>query len=299
MSGRCREILLRANAKLNLTLDIVGVRPQDGYHLMDMVNCSVSLSDELSIRRTETPGIRLRSNARYLPLGEKNLVYKAAMRFSETTGLALPGLEFSIRKHIPTQAGLGGGSADAAAALIGLNELLGAGLSAGELCGIGERIGADVPYCVVGGFARVGGIGEILQPVPCAASFALVILMPGKGKSTREAFAAFDRGGAFCHPETEKMLAALAAGRTDEVARYVRNAFSELDKSETTAHLERELRAAGALGAAMTGSGAAVFGVFPDAATAERARNQLRAREYSAFAAVPCDRGVEILKKTE
>ncbi len=298
MSG-LQEIVLNANAKLNLTLDITDIRPVDGYHLLDMVNCSVSLSDEVSLRRSKGEGITIRSNAQFLPRGEKNLAHKAAMRFAAATGVTLPALDIAIRKRIPTQAGLGGGSADAAATLVGLNELCGAGLTQGQLCAIGESVGADVPYCVAGGFARVTGIGEIIQPIPCAADFALVILMPRIGKSTKEAFAAFDCGAPFAHPETETMLAALAGGHAADVALYLKNAFAELDRSETTARLEQELIKNGALGAAMTGSGAAVFGLFADRLHAKRCRDKFLLRDFASFLAAPTGQGVDITRRKQ
>ncbi len=296
MSGQCSEIVLCANAKVNLTLDVVGTRA-DGYHLLDMVNCSVSLHDEITLRRAKGAGIAIRSNARYLPRGEKNLAHKAATAFAAQTGLALPGLEIGIRKRIPAQAGLGGGSADAAAVLVGLNELLCAGLDGAALCAIGETVGADVPFCLSGGFARVRGIGEAIEPIPCAAEFALVILMPQRGNSTREAFAAFDRGEPFTRPQTRKMLAALAAGSAAEAALYLKNAFSELQADAQTAALCGALLKNGALGASMTGSGAAVFGLFPDRLRAKKCRDRLLLRGLSAYLAVPAAQGVSVLRR--
>ncbi|MEG2938755.1 MAG: 4-(cytidine 5'-diphospho)-2-C-methyl-D-erythritol kinase [Oscillospiraceae bacterium] len=291
------EISLFANAKLNLSLDITGVRESDGYHLMDMVNCSIDLSDEITVRRVRGEGIEIRSNARFIPKNEKNLAYKAAVKFAEHVGIKIPGLEISIKKRIPMQAGLGGGSADAAAVLTGLNELLNTGMNRYELCAIGEKIGSDVPYCTVGGFARVTGIGELIEAVPNSCDFAMGVLMPRSGHSTREAFAAFDCGADIEHPQTELLLCALKEGDVSKLAMLTRNAFSEPIKGETTARLEAMLMKNGALGASMSGSGAAVFGVFHDRLTAQRCKERLWRRDFSAFVAVPTDSGVSIIKK--
>lgn len=290
------EITLYANAKVNLSLDITGVRPSDGYHLMDMVNCSASLSDEVVIRRAASGGLTVRSSAKYVPDNEKNLAYKAAAVLADCLGLALPPLEISVKKRIPTQAGLGGGSADAAAVLVGLNELLGLGQSPAQLAHIGESVGADVPFCVVGGAARVRGIGERIEPFHVGCELPLLILMPKHGRSTKEAFAAFDRGDLTSHPRTEALIAALQAGDAAGAAMCFENAFSSMHKSETTMELEQKLLRGGALGASMSGSGAAVFGLFSDRLAATRCRDRLKAQggNLSVFLADLCESGVTV-----
>ncbi len=289
-----REIRLHANAKLNLTLDITGVRA-DGYHLMEMVNKSVDLCDTLTLRRAPHGGIRIVSNARFLPRHEKNLVYKAAVALSETVGAPLPDVEFDIQKRIPAKAGLGGGSADAAAALVGLNELYGYGLSRQALCAVGETVGADVPFCIVGGTARVTGIGEIIEPVRDETEFSLVILMPREGRSTREAFARFDAGEVFDRPDTPAVLAALAAGDAAATAMGLCNVFRSAARDETTERLVALLLESGALGASMTGSGAAVFGVFADYLGAKRCKLRLAGGDFRAYTARAQACGVKIV----
>ncbi len=289
-----REIKLSANAKLNLTLDITGVR-EDGYHLLEMVNICVNLSDELVIKRTQKDGVRITSNARFLPRYEKNLAYKAAAALFESLGQPLPGLEIEITKRIPTKAGLGGGSADAAATLIGLNRLFSLGLTESELCKTAERIGADVPYCVVGSPALVSGIGEIIEPIENNADFSLVILMPRKGRSTTEAFALFDSGKQFERPKTEDMLAALKRGDASDAAALLCNSFATIENDETTEKLISTLLTEGALGASLTGSGAAVFGIFPDMLTAKRCKTKLFGHGFLVYAARPEKQGVRII----
>ena len=289
-----KEITLYAHAKVNLSLDITGIRPDDGYHLMDMVNGSFSLRDEVTIRRTSSGPLRVSSNAQYVPDNEKNLAFRAAQALACALDLSLPPLEIFLKKRIPSQAGLGGGSADAAATLVGLNLLLDLGLSSERLAQIGLSVGADVPFCVTGGAARVRGIGEILEPIPVHCELPLLILMPRHGRSTREAFAAFDRGELHTHPNTDALIAALGCGDAAGAAMHFFNAFSMLRKSETTARLEQLLLYGGALGASMSGSGAAVFGLFPDRLSAARCRDRLRAPGLNTYLADLCEEGVAV-----
>ncbi len=289
-----REIKLSANAKLNLTLDITGVR-EDGYHLLEMVNICVNLSDEIIIKRSQKSGVRITSNARFLPRYEKNLAYKAAAKLFEALNKPLPNLEIDITKRIPTKAGLGGGSADAAATLIGLNRLFSLGLTEGELCSIAADIGADVPYCVVGRPALVSGIGEIIEPIEYNADFCLVILMPRRGRSTTEAFRLFDDGKPFKKPETTKMTEALKNGDSSGAAALLCNAFATIETDETTERLISTLLAEGALGASLTGSGAAVFGIFPDMLAAKKCKTKLFGRGFLVYVARPERQGVRIV----
>ena len=206
---------LRANAKVNLSLDVTGVR-EDGYHTVDMVNRSVTLFDELEFTMTPGRGFSISSNVRYFPTDEKNLIWKAARKLSEYCGVPMPEARCAVRKRIPSQAGLGGGSADAAAALIAFNRLMGTGLSSKELAEIGKSVGADVPFCLTGGTARVGGIGEIIEPARDMLPLPMLIAMPRYGRSTKEAYAMLDRLPSLPHPDTGRILSGLAAGSAEE-----------------------------------------------------------------------------------
>ena len=289
------EIKMLAYAKLNLTLDIVGVR-DDGYHLMDMVMRSIDLADEVNMRATRSGGITFASNLKYLPRDDRNLAVKAVRELCSACELEEPNLRIYINKKIPSQAGMGGGSADAAAALIGANLMLGTGLDTADLCRIGERVGSDVPFCIVGGAARVGGIGEVISPIEDNCDYAVVVLMPSRGKSTREAFARFDSGAEFRRPDTDAMLSSLAAGDSSAVGVHLCNVFAEADSNGgSTAHFKSLLLSTGALGACMTGSGAAVFGIYSDRLSAKKAADALRGRVHGIYVASPTDRGVRIL----
>ena len=190
---------IEARAKINWSLDIVGQRP-DGYHLMDMLMQPVTLADEVTILPADDLTVSVEGNDA-IPAGQDNIAWKAASILRDATRCP-DGARIHIRKRIPAQAGMGGGSADAAAVLTGLRSLWRLTLTDEELYDIGLEVGADVPFCMYGGLARVGGIGERLLPMPCARFFPLVIVQPESGLSTGAVFRAWHRhpGG---HPDTE------------------------------------------------------------------------------------------------
>ena len=210
-----------ARAKINWSLNITGLRA-DGYHLLDMLMQTIDLHDTLEIE----PAVGLSLTVGDTPAGEENLVLRAAMALNRHAGTRR-GARMALIKRIPARAGLGGGSADCATALRALNGLWGLGLSEVELLEIGLSLGADVPFCLTGGLARVRGIGEDILPVPQAPSIPLVLVVPGGGLSTGAVFSLWDRGG---YPEVRLDNAALAgaviAGRLDEVDRLCANALT-------------------------------------------------------------------------
>ena len=285
-------VIYRAYAKLNLSLDVTG-RREDGYHRMDMVNCSVSLFDVLTFTPTPGEGFSISSSSRYLPTGEKNLVWKAAALLAETAGTDLPQVRCRIGKRIPSQAGLGGGSADAAAALTALNELCGYGIPEEELLRLSAKIGADVPFCLQGGYARVKGIGEILEPFAGPMNCPLVLAMPSSGHSTKEIFQRLDSSPDYPHPDTDRVEALLRAGDPAGAMAFAGNVFEPVVDGEETAKLAASLREHGAVYAAMTGTGAAVFGMFRYFREAAACRDALRGEGYGAWTVSPVGKGVE------
>ena len=290
---------LRANAKVNISLDVLGVREADGYHLMDMVNRSVSLCDELTLRRTPGSDFSISSNLRYLPTGEKNLVWKAAAKLCAAVDAPLPQLSCHVLKRIPTQAGLGGGSADAAAALIGINKLCGFGLDTEQLLPIAETVGADVPFCLVGGCARVQGIGEVIKPIADRTRWTMVIAMPRSGNSTKEVFALVDSAEQLQRPDSDAVQAALERGELAAALQSAANVFQPLVGGPQTEQLVSAMCAQGALYAALTGTGAAVFGIFSNYRQALSCRTLLREQGYGAWVAQPTAAGVDILPEAE
>ncbi len=280
-------ITVEAPAKLNLTLDVLG-RREDGYHEIKMVMQSVSLTDKLTLTSEPGEGIVLSTNLGFLPLDGRNLAASAALRLKEATGADWGRLAIRLEKHIPVCAGTAGGSSDAAAVLRGLNQLLGLGLSREELAKIGAGVGSDVPYCVLGGTALARGRGEEVTPLPPLPHCWVVMVKPAFPVSTPELFAQLDGKKLRCHPDTEGMLEALAAGDLAGVSRRLFNVFEEVlepRKRERVEELKRQLLHQGALGASMSGTGPTVFGLFDSRERAEEAYGELRPRHRDAFLA--------------
>ena len=203
-----KQVTVLAPAKLNLTLDVVGLLP-GGYHALDMIMQAITLHERVTLRKSRDLILRLPGSR--VPPNEKNTAYKAALAFFHYTGL-LAGVEMEVRKVTPVRAGMAGGSADAAAVLVGLNALYDARLSMSELCAIGATLGADVPFALLGGTCRVQGKGDLLRPLPPCPDCRFVVAMPSVGVSTPAAFAAYDEVGSSVHPDGEAAEAAVRAG---------------------------------------------------------------------------------------
>ena len=257
----------KAYAKLNISLDVTE-RRADGFHDMCMVMQTVSICDELELRPTDTGRVQVKSNFSFIPGDERNLAAKAALGFFEAVGKQGQGLLITLQKSIPVGAGMAGGSADAAAVLRALNRLYGAPLTPDGLETLAARVGSDVPFCVRGGTALATGRGEKLESLPSLPACKFVVCKPDFSISTPELFRKLDQTGLRCHPDTAGILAALRDGELEPVARRMYNVFEEVDdrRLRTVREIKSVLLDCGALGAIMTGTGSAVFGVFrPDA----------------------------------
>lgn len=281
-----KQVTVLAPAKLNLALDVVGLLP-NGYHDLDMVMQTITLYERLTLRRAEE--VRLHLPGSWVPVNEKNTAVKAARAFFRYTGLA-GGVEMEIEKHIPVRAGMAGGSADAAGVLVGLNALYEARLSTSELCALGAGIGADVPFALMGGTCRVQGVGDFLKALPPCPPCWFVVAMPSVGVSTPEAFARYDQMGSPVHPDLAAQEAAIRAGDLAAVCAASGNALEHCSGAKETPHIRAILDEQGALASLMTGSGAAVFGVFDSEAKAQAARAALRQQYKQVYLAQP-DRG--------
>ena len=256
---------VRARAKLNLSLDVMGKRG-DGFHELRMVMQSCSLADDVSVELAGAGDFSAHTNRVYIPTGDKNIAVKAARAFYEELGRE-GGAHIRITKRIPVCAGLGGGSPDAAA----------------------MRAGSDVPFCLEGGTALAEGRGEVLTPLPPLPRTPIVICMPHFSCSTPELFARIDARKSRCHPDTAGLIDALKAGDVAGVARRMYNVFEDVLEpraAKAVNEIKLSLLDNGALGAAMTGSGSAVFGLFPDEETARRAHAAAKERCREAFLAV-------------
>ena len=274
----------RACAKLNLYLDITGIMP-DGYHALRSVMQSIDLYDTVKVEKADT--IRLTVDKKYIPTDERNTAFKAAKAFFEATGIQ-GGAEIFIKKIIPVGAGMAGGSADAAAVLNLLNILYGMPLSAEELSEVALKVGADVPFCLEGGTMLAEGKGEKLTPLPKLAKCFFVVVKPFFSVSTKEAYKMFDEQGGDC-PDVNGILSALEQRNIHQVCSSMGNDLERciaLKYPEINA-IKDKLIGLGAIGAMMTGSGSAVFGVFENMIQAQQAADKMRAPKRRVFVCRP------------
>ena len=280
-----------AYAKLNLTLDVTAKR-DDGYHDMLMVMQTVSITDSIVLEQTGEKGIHAACNFRYIPTDERNLAVRAAGAFLDTIGEEKDGILIRMDKTIPVGAGMAGGSADAAAVLRGMNRLYGSRMNRRDLEKLGERIGSDVAFCIAGGTSLARGRGEVLEDLTPMPDCAIVVCKPGFSISTPELFRKLDQIGLRTHPDTTGMLSALESGNLKEISMRMFNVFEEVEdrrmRSET--EIKHVLLDYGALGAVMTGTGSAVFGVFSDETAAETCAAHLRSEHKFCRVARPTGR---------
>ncbi len=269
-----KELRLNAYAKVNLTLDVLARRP-DGYHEVETVLHTLALHDTVILRETER-GIRIVCDHKAVPSDEQNLVFRTAQLLRDTYGVDR-GIEIELHKRIPPASGLGGGSSDAAVTLLGLAQLWKLRLDGRELLRLAGEIGSDVPFFLAGGAARATGRGERLEYLPSLPPTWVVVLCPEFGISTRWAYASLDLEAIRDRPDTAGLVEGLRAKDVRAVAARLRNVFEELVRARypVVGELVARLRSAGALGACMTGTGPAVFGLFEDRESAQRAAQAL------------------------
>ena len=280
------EFTIQAPAKLNLTLDVLG-RREDGYHDLKMVMQSITLADRLTLRPGRAPGIQVSSSFHFLPTGEKNLAGKAVC-FYQALGRPARDLDISITKHVPVCAGMAGGSSDAAAVLRALNRLEGDPFSPEELAHVGEAVGSDVPYCVLGCTALAQGRGEVLTPLSPLPHCWVVACKPDFPVSTPELFARIDSCRIRRRPDADGLMAALAQGDLMEVARRMYNVFEDVlpeRQLARVADIKNTLIQQGALGANMSGTGPTAFGLFSSQSQAQAAYDVLKQRYQEVFLA--------------
>ena len=282
----------KAYAKINLTLDVLS-RREDGYHDLEMIMQSVSLYDSLAVRIGCGGDITATSNVKHIPNDERNIVVKASKAFVAATGNDCGGIHISVEKRIPSSAGLAGGSADGAAVLRLLNELSGMGLSDEALCEIGVSVGADIPFCLMGGTRIARAKGELMTEISPMPKCSIVISKPWKGMSTKAVFAEIDSHPILKHPDTEGMVSSIESGNLHGIADSVYNVFEPVVSSEITDILaiKRIMRDQGALAAAMTGSGSAVFGIFDSEKSAICAKRELEKKFAETYLTRPVTSG--------
>ena len=288
-----RIINMKARAKVNLGLDVLGKRP-DGYHDIRTVMQTIDLYDELEMELTDVPGIELVSDSPQAPADESNLVWRAARLFLETNAPE-KGVRIRLAKKIPVAAGLAGGSTDAAATLLGLDALTCKNLELQTLLQMGARIGADVPYCILGGTALAEGIGEILTPLEPLKGCLFLLVKPPVSVSTREAYEGLHAQAglsgnslsesAFRRPDTEGVIRGISEGSLPLLAASMANVFEPgiCARHPVISRLLEELEDNGALAARMSGSGPTVFGLFDREEPAVSALEQIRSTHSDCF----------------
>ena len=283
------SIVENAYAKLNISLDVTGKRP-DGFHDMLMVMQSVTLCDEVTVELREGKMSSAETNLCFIPNDERNLAVKAANAFFAAAGIENAGAHIKINKRIPVCSGMGGGSSDAAAVLRALNKLTGKGLSADELCTVAAQVGSDVAFCVRGGTCLASGRGDKLVQLSPMPDCGIVICKPEFSISTPELFRRIDAVKLRCHPDTAGICRAIERGELESIARRMYNVFEDVSdrRMSSIAKVKSDILDAGALGAVMTGTGSAVFGIFQDSDSAVKAADVLKNEYATCFYARPC-----------
>ena len=282
--------IVRANAKINLLLDILGVL-DNGYHSLYMIMQSVDFCDTVTVSLDAAKGIHLYCDAPNIPCDERNTAYRAAAAFFEATGIEI-GAKIRIEKRIPMAAGLAGGSADAAAVLFALNDLTGKPLTDDGLLAVGVTVGADIPFCLKGGTALAQDIGGVLSSLPLMRDCHIVLAKPAHGVSTKEAYKAYDTAWWIRHPKNPLMLSAAVRGDLYEMGRYCENVFEQVVDIPRRADIKYIMREAGAIAACMTGSGSTVYGIFEKKDGAKQCADALKSVVPEIFLTKPHKSGV-------
>jgi len=275
-------ISLDAHAKINLSLDVLNKR-EDGYHNLRMIMQTIQLHDTISIHEIPS-GVEIKCAAPYVPNNSTNIAYKAAEAMINKYKLDA-GVRIVIDKKIPVAAGLAGGSTDAAAVLKGINILFKLGIPQNELMQIGKTIGADVPYCVIGGTALAEGIGEKLTPLTLFDNIPIVLIKPRIGVSTAWVYKNLNLDIVDNRPNTEMLISALEKRDIRLIAENMSNVLESvtIDKYPIIAKIKKDLIGKGSMGSIMSGSGPTVFGIFEDGEKAKRAFNILRKSKHDCF----------------
>ena len=276
------SVSLKAFAKINLNLDITGVSADNKYHIVEMVLQSVDIYDTVTVSIDDE--IRVKCNAN-LPENEDNIAYKAAKAFFEETGVQ-GGAYIKIKKRIPSAAGLGGGSSDAAAVIVALNMLYNTNLENDELGSIAEKVGSDVPFFIVGGAQLAEGRGTILTPLPEIPECAFVIVKDGFKLSTGDMYSRFDSLTDVDHPNTNELVNAICEGDLLGMTENMKNVFEPL-YGENILVIKDKFVENGALCAVLSGSGPSVFGIFEDYDSAKEAAESLEKEYENVFLCEP------------
>lgn len=286
---------LKANAKINLILDITGIK-KNGYHSLFTIMQSVSLGDIITVDRIDGEDIIVSCDTAGVPTDKSNIVYKCAERFFEYADITKnKGINIHIEKHTPFGAGMGGGSADGAAVLVALNKLFNKNYADKILCRIGVKVGADIPFCIVGGTALCLDTGAVVAPLTDVKGYHIVIVKPEESVSTKEAYGAVDALENMKHPKNQEMLELLADGDVNNALKLCANVFEQALEVAGRVDVKSICNKNGAVASCMTGSGSAVYGIFENYENALEAAKELEKKFSQVYVCTPSESGVEIL----
>ena len=275
------EISLKALAKINLGLDVLGKR-EDGYHEVRMVMQTIHLYDRVEIKKTRSPHIHVETNLYYLPVNEDNLVYRAAKLMKDEFQIK-EGVRIVLQKFIPVAAGLAGGSSDAAAVLVGMNRIFNLGLKQNKLMELGLKIGADVPFCIMRGTALAEGIGEKLTALPPMPKCPVLIAKPAISVSTKAVYEGLKLYDGMEHPDIDGVMEGIQQKDLKGVASHMGNILETvtIPMYPVIEDIKKLMLENGALNAMMSGSGPTVFGLFEDRQSARRAAQKIKEQKLA------------------
>lgn len=282
---------VKSAAKINLMLDILK-RLDNGYHSLFMIMQSVDLFDVITVDKNDKKEIVIECDKEGVPCNEKNIAYKCAVKFFEYCGLSDEGVTINIEKNIPMAAGVAGGSADGAGVLYCLNKIFNTKLSQKELCEIGNKVGADIPFSLTGGTAVTLGTGNVIAPVSDLPECYIVLCKPVQDVSTPEAYAEFDSLTRVRHLDRVSMIDAVSNADYEKICSLCGNVFEQAVEVPKRPHIKGVMRKSGADACCMSGSGPTVFGLFSDEEKANDCYNKLKTRYNQVYICKPVNKGV-------
>ncbi|MBE6802342.1 MAG: 4-(cytidine 5'-diphospho)-2-C-methyl-D-erythritol kinase [Ruminococcaceae bacterium] len=293
------KLTVKANAKINLILDVTGIK-KNGYHSLFTIMQSISLGDTVSVEKTDGDDITVSCTVPGVPTDSRNIVYKCAVKFFEYANITENrGIHIHIDKVTPFCAGMGGGSADGAAVLVALNKIFNTNYSEKILCRIGVKVGADIPFCIVGGTALALDTGAVLAPLTDVEGYYIVVVKPEDGVSTKEAYAAVDSLTDMKHTKNKEMLEFFADGEIHNALKLCGNVFEQALEVPGRVDIKDICNKNGAVASCMTGSGSAVYGIFEEKSDAENSIKELKEKFANVYLCTPEKVGVEIIEAIE
>ena len=292
------KIEVKAYAKINLLLDIVATR-KDGYHDLFMIMQSVGIYDIVTVEKIKGKKIVITCNKNDIPLDEHNIAHKAATAFFKSQNIKDTGIHIDIKKMIPHAEGLAGGSADGAGVIVALNKMYNTDLSDKQLCEIGVKVGADVPFCITGGTLLSQGIGDVLNKVKPLKKCYIVLAKPDIGVNTGYAYKQFDEQGKLHTPDKFGMLCAIQSRDLNDICSKMENVFEQFIEVPNRVDMKEIMRNKGAIGTCMSGSGPTVFGIFNDKESAEKSAEELKVYAKDICVCAPVSKGCKITKIIE